>query len=338
MTGGPALRDALARARADLAGAGVEEPAREARLLAGLALGIPEERQAMDPGAPVPRAAAARLGALVRRRAAREPFAHIAGVREFMGMELAATPAALVPRPETECLVEALLAGGPARRVLDLGTGSGAILIALLGRWPEAEGVGVDRSEAALRLARRNARRHGLAGRASFALSDWSEALAPAPGHDLAVCNPPYVRTADLAGLDPEVGRHEPRLALDGGADGLGPARAALAGLARVLRPGARVAFETDPPLWDGLRRLFEERGIGEVRPVPDLAGRRRGVLGVWGADAVRGRGAGVFGRSGYDGGEPDAQRITVPDRADGVLGPRADTVAASRGGRAVRH
>ncbi len=282
---GDALLEVLTRASATLAAAGVESPRREARLLANLAIGISLEGQLAEPRIPVGAAEKAHLCRLVRRRAIREPFAYIASVREFMGIELESTPAALVPRPETESVVEGILTDGEAARVLDLGTGSGAILTTLLTCWPKASGVGVDYSEAALRLAHRNAVRHGVWERASFVVSNWCEALGDGTDFDLVVCNPPYVCTEEIALLEPEVSLHEPKLALDGGPDGLSSSRAALAGIGRILRSQARIVFETDPRLWDGLRCLFEEAGIVDCRPLFDLTGRRRGIFGVFRPD-----------------------------------------------------
>ncbi len=256
--------------------AGVDEPRREARLLTALATG---SGPSMRDEAGVPPAAAERLAALVRRRAAREPYAFLAGEREFMGLPFLVSRATLVPRPETECLIEFLLEDRPARRILDLGIGSGAMLLALLSRWRNARGVGVDRSPAALAVARRNAAALGLTARAALVASDWTRALRPAPTFDLVVCNPPYVASRELPSLAPEVRDHEPHLALDGGRDGLDPVRALLPGLVAVLAPDARAVWETDPRRWEDLAAVVDRAGGRNIAPVPDLTGRRRGLF-----------------------------------------------------------
>ncbi len=267
---------AIEHARTLLRDAGVDGPRREARLLVGLATGLDaflasDTRLSSD--------AAGRLEVLVARRAAREPYAHLAEEREFMGLRFFVSGAALVPRPETECLVEALVRDQPAGHVLDLGTGTGAMLLSLLDQWPDARGVGVDRSVAALAVAGRNVAALGFRGRALLLASDWAGALRAAPTFDLAVCNPPYVRTDEIGTLDPEVRDYEPRLALDGGLDGLDSVRALLPRLVRMLGPGARAAFETDPRLWEGLATLVKRYGGRDISCVPDLAGHRRGLI-----------------------------------------------------------
>ena len=267
---------AIQWAQVSLRNAGVDGPRREARLLVALATGTERSLAAdarLTPGAQ------GRLTALVARRAAREPYAYLAEEKEFMGLRFTVSGAALIPRPETESLVEALLEDQPAQYVLDLGTGTGAMLLSLLDRWRGARGVGVDRSPAALAIAGRNADALGLRGQVLLSASDWSSALRPVPTFDLAVCNPPYIPSDEICGLDPEVRDYEPRLALDGGPDGLDPVRALLPGLVRVLAPGARAVFETDPRLWDGLAALVGQSGGTGIACLRDLTGRRRGLV-----------------------------------------------------------
>jgi release factor glutamine methyltransferase len=186
--------------------AGFDNPGLEARLLLELA--------GDDP---------ARLEALLARRLAHEPMAYILGRRGFWTLDLEVSPATLIPRPDSETLIEAALAAFPGRdavrSVLDLGTGTGCLLLAALAEFPAAWGIGIDREPAAAALAGRNARAVGLGDRAGFVCADWDAAIGRK--FDLVLCNPPYIATADLATLMPEVARHEPRTALDGGADGL---------------------------------------------------------------------------------------------------------------------
>jgi release factor glutamine methyltransferase len=189
------------------------------------------------------------ISALAMRRLGREPVARIIGVKEFWGLPLAISAATLVPRPETETVVEAALAAvdrGGARsrplRVADLGTGSGALLLALLSELPNAFGVGTDRSIGALATARANAGRLSLAPRAAFVACDFGAALGGR--FDLAVSNPPYVRSDDIRALAPEVKDFDPRLALDGGDDGLACYRTIAAQARCVLAPGADLIVE----------------------------------------------------------------------------------------------
>jgi release factor glutamine methyltransferase len=212
------LDDAAARLRE----AGIESPRSEARLLLAHAMGV--AREDIISGAAEPDAASrARFGAAVARRSSHEPFAYIVGHREFFSRDFAVGPGVLIPRPESEMLVEEALRRFPRREeklsVLDLGTGTGCLLLAFLAERPEAEGLGIDMSEAALGFARRNAQHLGLAGRARFLRGDWGESLAAR--FDAIFVNPPYVKTGDIVTLAPEVAVHEPASALDGGPDGL---------------------------------------------------------------------------------------------------------------------
>jgi len=179
----------------------------------------------------------ARLAPLLARRAAREPLALILGRREFWSLDFAVSPATLIPRPESETLVEAAVAAfadrAPPRRVLDLGTGTGCLLLAALAEFPGAFGIGVDRAEAAAALAARNAASLRLADRVAIVCGNWADALDA--GFDLVLCNPPYIRTGDLHGLMPEVARYEPASALDGGTDGFAAFRRVMPELPRLL-------------------------------------------------------------------------------------------------------
>lgn len=264
-------RHALLRAAA--AGLPGETPRLDAELLLAHVLG--EDRLAMLVGrGPVPADAVVRFEALLARRQRHEPVAHIVGEREFWSLPLKVTPDVLVPRPDSETLIaEALrhFASRPLGRVLDLGTGSGALLLAALSEWPGATGLGIDRSDAALAVARENAVRLGLAGRAVFRVGDWADGLDER--FDLLLCNPPYV--PDGTTLMPDVARFEPAGALFGGADGLDPYRLLLPEVARLLAPGGVALFEFGAGQAEALVALAGAHGHG-ARTVPDLAGRPR--------------------------------------------------------------
>lgn len=242
----PRLAALLCAATRRLREAGLAEPRAEARLLLRHASGWSRERLLTEPTTELPAEPAARFEQLVEARAARVPAAYLLGQREFWSRPIAVGPGVLVPRPETETLIEAALEAFPdqsaALRILDLGTGSGCLLVALLDLYPRAWAVGVDRSAEALGWARANLDRHALAGRAALLRGDWAGALAGP--FELVVANPPYVATTELAGLEPEVARHEPRAALDGGPDGLAAYRAILPDLARLLAPAGVACLE----------------------------------------------------------------------------------------------
>jgi release factor glutamine methyltransferase len=266
-----ALRDAAERLRA----AGIADPGGDARRLLAWALGRDRAGLAAALPDPLPGAAAARFGAAIDARAARRPVARIVGERLFWGRSFRVTDAVLDPRPETETLVAAALEL-PWRTVLDLGTGSGAILVSLLADRPAATGAGTDACPAALAVAAENAARHGVAGRARLIPADWF----PAGGArvDLIVANPPYIPSADIAGLAPEVRDHDPRAALDGGADGLDPYRAILGRAAPFLTPGGHVLLEHGPDQAPAIGEIAVPRGLGAARSLADMDGRPRAL------------------------------------------------------------
>jgi release factor glutamine methyltransferase len=267
----------LARATRTLAEAGVAEARLDARLLVGHALDLSREAMFAYPEAGIGAAAADRAWALIRRRAAREPVSHILGRKGFWTLELAVGPDILAPRPDSETVVEAVLASARPGRILDLGTGSGCLLLALLSEWKEATGIGVDRNPGALRVAAANAAATGLADRAAFVAGSWGAVLTGR--FDVIVSNPPYIPTADIAGLDPEVARYEPRLALDGGADGLDCYRALLPDMARLLAPGGLAALEVGAGQAADVAALAEAAGLAVVELRRDLAGIERCVV-----------------------------------------------------------
>jgi release factor glutamine methyltransferase len=267
------VRSALADAARRLSG--VSDTARlDAELLMAHALGVSREVILLGrledevPGA---------FEALLARRLAHEPVAYITGIRDFWTISLGVTPAVLIPRPDSETLIEAAVAyfgkGGPSR-VLDLGTGSGALLLAVLSQWPDASGVGVDASEAALVVASANAQQLGLADRASFALGDWGQGVNER--FDLILCNPPYVEST--AKLAPEVADHEPASALFAGHDGLADFRRLTPQFERLMAPGAIVALEIGAEQAVAVSALALEAGL-RARCFQDLGGRNRCLL-----------------------------------------------------------
>nr|WP_255575258.1 peptide chain release factor N(5)-glutamine methyltransferase [Caldovatus aquaticus] len=271
------LCDAAQRLRAG----GIESPRLEARLLLGHALGLPAEALLRDPARPVPPAAAARFAALLHRRLERAPVAHLLGEREFWSLPLAVSPATLIPRPDSETLIEAALAAFPdraaVRAILDLGTGTGCLLLAALTEFPRASGLGVDRVAEAAALAAANARRLGLAGRARFVVGDWAAPLAAR--FDLVLCNPPYVETGAIPHLAPEVARHEPATALDGGADGLDAYRAVLAALPALLAPAGRAVLELGQGQRPAVEALARAAGLRPLGCRADLGGVERALV-----------------------------------------------------------
>ena len=235
-------RALLVRAIQRLSDAGVAEPARDARLLLAHALDVPSDRMTLHlddlPGAE----ALARFERAVAARERRQPVSQIIGRRRFWGHEFVITRDVLDPRPETETLVQAALEE-PFLHVLDLGTGSGAILLSLLAERGQASGVGVDASAAAIGVARVNARAMGLSDRVALQASDWFSAVEGV--FDLIVSNPPYIAADEMEELAPETRDWEPHLALTPGGDGLAAYRRIAAGAAAVLRPGGRILLET---------------------------------------------------------------------------------------------
>jgi release factor glutamine methyltransferase len=285
MAGAP-VRDALDAAVDALSAAGVEEPRLDAELLLGEAMGCERAALMAGGGAEVPAPAARLFGEMVRRRLRREPVAYILGRKGFRNLELAVDPRVLVPRPETELLVEVALELQP-RRVLDVGTGSGAIALAVADELPASEVTATDTSPEALDVARANAERVGLAGRVEFL-----EGTLPEKGEfDLILANLPYVAERDWASLQPEVTQWEPREALLAGTDGLDAYRTLLPESAGPFhryagqRAGA-LAVEVGEGQAPEVAELFDRAGFGEIETRRDLAGIGRVVLGRAGGDA----------------------------------------------------
>ncbi|QQS11560.1 MAG: peptide chain release factor N(5)-glutamine methyltransferase [Rhodospirillales bacterium] len=262
--------------------AGVGDGRLEARLLLGDAAGWTTERIVADSETPLDPGIVARVERLAQRRVEREPMSHILGRREFWSLTFKVSPDVLTPRPDSEALVEAVLKALPDRgarlRVLDLGVGSGCLLLSLLHELPNATGVGIDRSERALAVARDNAAALGLADRATMTPGDWGEGIADV--FDVVVSNPPYIRSDDIELLDPEVCDHEPWLALDGGPDGLDCYRRLAGQLGYLVRPGGWVALEVGKDQWEAVTRLVRHAGFRVEAPIRDLGGVDRVVLG----------------------------------------------------------
>jgi release factor glutamine methyltransferase len=280
------------RARAEIARlfveAGIDSAALDARVLVAAALGLDHAALVRDPDQPIGAAAAEILRGHVARRLRHEPVSRILGSREFWGLPFAVTPDVLDPRPDTETLVAAVLAAlGPRREtpldILDLGTGSGAILAALLRELPRARGVGVDIAFAACRVARANLAALDLEGRGAIVQASWCDALRgwkSGGGFDVIVSNPPYIESGAIDGLDDAVKVYDPLGALDGGVDGLDPYRVIGQSLRSLGRPGALVAFEIGYRQGAAVKAMLAAAGFALARIERDLAGHDRVVLG----------------------------------------------------------
>jgi release factor glutamine methyltransferase len=274
-----AARRAVAQTFRD---AGLDSPDLDARLLVGHALGLGHAALASNGERPLTDAEASAVAALAQRRLAHEPVARIIGRKEFWGLDFAVTKATLVPRPDTETVVEAALAAIADRslplRIADFGTGTGALLLALLSELPHAVGIGTDLSAAALAVARDNALHLRLASRADFVACDYGAALRGP--FDLVVCNPPYIASGEIAGLDAEVRDYDPPLALDGGLSGLDGYRALVADARRILSPQGVLVVELGAGQASSVTDLMREGGIVADGPKPDLSGHFRALLG----------------------------------------------------------
>ena len=276
-----ALIDEAARR---LGAAGIETPRREAAILLAHGLGLDAASMRLrDRHRSVGASDRARFHDLVARRATRAPLAHVTGTQGFWTLELAVSDATLVPRADSETLIDSLLALRPDRdaalRMLDLGTGTGCLLLAALSEYPRAWGIGVDRSMRACALAAANARTNRLDGRSAFLCGGWSAALAAdARRFDLVLSNPPYIRSADIAGLMPEVARFEPAMALDGGADGLDAYRTILSDAAGRLAEDGLAIVEIGAGQLDEVRAIAAESGLVLVSARADLGGVPRAI------------------------------------------------------------
>lgn len=265
-----------------LKAARLDSPAIDARLLLEAATGATRTDILTDPYREVTPEQARQLDDWLDRRERREPVARILGRKGFWKLMLKVTPDVLVPRPDTETIVDAALRAFPEGRrfdVLDLGVGSGAILLSILAERPMAKGLGVDVSEEAIAVARENAANLDLNDKVALLRGWWTDGLG-SEGFDLVVSNPPYIRSAEIDTLEPEVARHEPRVALDGGPDGLEPYRVLAGEILRVLRPGGVFLVEIGHDQGDDVRSLFEAAGAEDLAVLRDLGDRDRVVHG----------------------------------------------------------
>ncbi len=253
--------DAVRKGAAILADAGVRDPVREARMLWRVT--PDEDTQAFL--------------AMIDQRATRVPLSHVLGYRDFYEHRFVVSADVLDPRPDTEALIIAALEA-PFQRVLDLGTGSGCILLSLLAAQSDAHGVGTDMSDAALAIAVQNAEQLALTERTTLRQSDWFNAVEGQ--FDLIVSNPPYIAADEMDDLQPEVRLHEPRMALTDEADGLTAYRVITAHAHAHLQPGGRLMFEIGPTQAAAVTTLMKDAGFARIRVIPDLDGRDRVVVG----------------------------------------------------------
>jgi release factor glutamine methyltransferase len=269
------VRAALAAGAARLAAAGVADPARDARRLMAEALGVGADRLTLAAGETLTAEAADAFRDMLEERARFRPVAQIIGRRAFWGRDFLVSAAVLDPRPETETLIARALAGPAPATILDLGTGSGAILVTLLAEFPAARGVGTDIDPAALAVAAQNAARHGVGDRARFVRADWSDGIDGC--FELVISNPPYIAEAVLAGLAPDVRDWEPRHALTPGPTGLESYARIAAALAGVLAPGGRALLEIGADQGAAVAELLRAAGFAPAVH-RDLDGRDRVV------------------------------------------------------------
>lgn len=277
------LVKAWTAAKDRLKDAGIDQPSIDARLMLEVAAGVTRTEIVTDPYRELTAEQSAMLENFLTRRARREPVSHIIGRKGFWKILLQVNKNVLTPRPETEVIVDEVLKAFPESMpfsMLDLGVGSGTILLAVLAERPAAKGLGIDASEEALAVARDNAANLDLNNRAALLRGDWTAGLGDA-SFDLVVSNPPYIPTSVIETLEPEVRDHEPRLALDGGADGLDAYRLLAPEILRVLKPGGMFAVEIGYDQSKAVEALFSAAGAQQVRTIKDLSTHDRVVTGV---------------------------------------------------------
>jgi len=282
------LKDSLGAAIRTLKDAGIEGARLDAQVLLGDVLGVGRLALITDPDRVLSAEQADRFSTLVARRAKREPVSHILGRREFWSLPFKVTPATLAPRPDSETLVAAVLdflkeAGRDkeAIRILDLGVGTGCLILSLLHELPQAEGTGVDRSAGAAAVALQNAQALGLLDRVRFLIGDWTEPLEGGARFDVVISNPPYISDAEFAGLDPDVAVFEPEGALRGGTDGLDAYRSLLPGAVVRLEAGGALFLEIGSGQGEAVSALCRTAGLTDIRVIKDLAGLDRVIFGL---------------------------------------------------------
>jgi len=273
------VEEALCQVASLLEGAGIEQPRHEARILLGHVTGLARERLLLYHRSEIEELVLNDLIGLARRRAAREPIAYLIGEREFWGLSFEVTRDTLIPRPDSETLIEAVLhftnrTGQERPHILDFGIGSGCLLVSLLTEMPFAEGFGVDLSFAALRIARRNAVRHDVSTRAHFFVGSWGDAVTPP--FDLIIANPPYVAAGERASIMPDVREYEPAEALFAGARGDEAYCALAPDFCRLLSPAGRVFVEFGAGFADRAAAILRRAGLSECERRKDLAGIER--------------------------------------------------------------
>lgn len=277
------LLKAWQSAKGRLEAVGLDSPVIDARLLVEAAADATRADIVTDPHRPLSPDQETTLEDYLARRERRQPVSHILGRKGFWKIMLSVTPDVLTPRPDTEVIVDYVLKQFPeemAFTILDLGVGSGAIVLSILAERPRAKGLATDISDEALAVARENAANLGLSSQLAFARGDWTDGLADA-SFDVIVSNPPYIATEVIETLDPEVKDHEPRLALDGGADGLDHYRRLAPQIMRVLKPGGAFAVEIGYDQKDAVEALFNDAGANDVWTIKDLSNNDRVVVGT---------------------------------------------------------
>jgi release factor glutamine methyltransferase len=280
------ITQALNIAAARLSAAGVESPRRESRLLLNYAVDLSPEDLIRDPDLMLSQDDVSRFVAVIRRRERREPFARIVGRREFWGLDFQINDSTLIPRPDSETIITLALSAitehETEKHILDLGTGTGCLLLAFLHERPQAKGLGIDISEEALAMAKINAEKLGLSAQAKFQKNNfmqqgWASQIGAKA--DLILCNPPYITTTDIAGLDPEVRCCEPLRALDGGNDGLACYKSILQELPVVLAEGGRAIFEIGQGQAPAVTSLAESCNLQVYQEGYDLSGHKRALV-----------------------------------------------------------
>lgn len=279
------VRSAIDHAAKRLVAANVPDARAEARRLVALAAQCSTEKIIARPDLELSAIIEERIESFVSRRSSHEPFAYIAGEREFWSLPFHVSPATLIPRPDTETVIEAALDHLHSRRIfapriLDLGYGSGCILLALLSELPEATGIGVDISEDARRVAEDNAAALGLAGRALFRVGNWAEGIYDL--FDLIVSNPPYIPDGEIETLEPDVALFEPRRALSGGADGLDAYRSLVKTAPPLMTGNGALMFEIGSGQSNAVAELLRGVGLDIVDVRADLGGIPRCVIATW--------------------------------------------------------